>query len=131
LPSIYIDSVYQTFIIGIAIGEIGYSCEIHKVCVEHVGVGDLVKFKIVVIEVDGEGEGASKAIKIRDGAESCNVGFLSHHFIYGRRKEALVNKCGQVLDLYKDSNNMTKKRKNRRLFIVTSFCLLDDIQDME
>jgi hypothetical protein len=35
------------------------------------------------------------------------------------------------LDLYKDFNDMTKQRKNRRLFGVASFRLLEDIQDME
>jgi hypothetical protein len=34
------------------------------VCGDHVAVGDLVKFKRVVIEVDGEEEEAIKAIKI-------------------------------------------------------------------
>jgi hypothetical protein len=48
-------------IIGIlASGESGLSCESHEVCGEYVAVGDLVKFKLVVIDVDGEEEEAIK-----------------------------------------------------------------------
>jgi hypothetical protein len=78
------------------------------VCGDHVAVGDLVKFKLVAIEVDGEEE---EAIKIRDGTEIYHVGFLQRHFVHGRRKEAAMNKSGQVLDLYTDSNDTTKHRK--------------------
>jgi hypothetical protein len=54
-------------------------------------VGDLVKFKLVVIEVEDEEE---YAIKIQDGTESCHVGFLPRNFVHGRQKEAVVNKFG-------------------------------------
>jgi hypothetical protein len=81
------------------------------VCGELLAVGDLVKFKLVVIKVDGDEEEAIKGIKIRDGTESCHVGFLPRHFVHGRRKEVVVNKFGQVLDLYNNSNDMTKQRK--------------------
>jgi hypothetical protein len=72
-----------------------------------------------------------KAVKIRDGTESCHIGFLPRHIVYGGKKEQITNKFGQVLELYKDSNDMTKKRKNDRLCGVASFRLLDEIQHME
>jgi hypothetical protein len=149
LPSICIDSVYQTFtvchktstinnrmvrygeIVGIASGESGRTCEIHKVCGELLAVGNLVKFKLVVIEVDDEEDEAIKAIKILNDMDSCHVGFLMRHFVHGRRKEAVVNKFDQVLELYKNSNDMTKQRKNIRLFGIASFRLLDNIQEVE
>jgi hypothetical protein len=87
-----------------------------------------VKFKFVVVEVDIKEE---EAIEIQYGTERCHVCFLLIHFVHGRRKEEMVKKLGKVLDLYKDSNDMTKQRKNRRLFDVASFHLLDDIQEME
>jgi hypothetical protein len=117
LSSIYIDLVYQTFIVwhknstinssifrddeivGIAIGESGRNCERHEVSGDHVAVDDFFKFKLVVVEVDGEEEDAIKAIKIRDDTESFHVGFLPCHFVHGSRKEAAVKKFGQVLDL--------------------------------
>jgi hypothetical protein len=98
------------------------------VCGDYFALGDLVKFKLLVIEVGGKGE---EAIKIRDCMESCHVGFLPRHFVHGCRKEAAVNTFGQVLDLNKDSNDMINQRKNRRLFGAASFRLLDNIQDIE
>jgi hypothetical protein len=71
-------------IIGIASRESGSYCESHEVCGDHVAVGDLVKFKLVVIEVDGEKDEAIKAIKIRDGTETCHIDFLPRHFFHGR-----------------------------------------------
>jgi hypothetical protein len=79
----------------------------------------LVKFKLVVIEVYDNEEETNKAIKIRHVMESCHVDFLPRHFVHGRQKEAVVNDFGQVLDLYKNFNDMKKQRKTRRLFSVT------------
>jgi hypothetical protein len=50
-----------------------------------------------------------KAVKIRDGTEICHIGFLPRHIVYGGKKEQITNKFVQVLELYKDSNDMTKK----------------------
>jgi hypothetical protein len=72
-----------------------------------------------------------KTVKIRNGTESCHIGFLPRHIVHGSQKEQMANKFGQVLELYKDSNDMTKKRKNARLGGVASFRLLDDIQHTE
>jgi hypothetical protein len=54
------------------------------VCGELLAVGDLVKFKLVVIEVDGEEEEELKAIKIQDGTESLHVVLLPRHLVHGR-----------------------------------------------
>jgi hypothetical protein len=83
-------------IMGITRGESSCTCESHEVCGELLAVGDLVKFKLVFIEVDDEEEDVTKAIKNRDVTESCHIGFLLHHFVHGRRKEAVVNKFGRV-----------------------------------
>jgi hypothetical protein len=72
-----------------------------------------------------------KSVKIRDGTEICHIGFLPRHIVYGGQKEQITNIFDQVLELYKDSNDMTKKRKNARLCGVASFRLLDEIQHME
>jgi hypothetical protein len=96
-------------IVGLASGESGRACESHEICGHHVAVGDLVKFKVVVLEEEGGLETKIKAVKIRDGTESCHIGFLPRHIVYGGKKEQITNKFGQVLELYKDSNDMTKK----------------------
>ena len=90
-----------------------------------------MKFKVVVVEENGEMETKMKVVKIRDGTESCHVGFLPRHILHGSRKEKFENQFGQVLELYKESNDMTKQRKNARLFGVASVRLLGDIQNME
>ena len=118
-------------IVGLASGESGRACESHEICGHHLAVGDLVKFKVVVLEQEGEVETKIKVIKIRDGTEGCHIGFLLRHIVHGSRKEEVSDKFGQVSELYKESNDMTKKRKKSRLFGVASFCLLDDIQNME
>jgi hypothetical protein len=72
-----------------------------------------------------------KAVKIRDGTESCHIGFLPRHIAHASQKEEMANKFGQVLELHKDSNDMTNKRNNAWLCGVAYFRLLDDIQHME
>jgi hypothetical protein len=116
-------------IVGLASGESSRACESHEICGHHVAVGDLVKFKVVVLE--GGVETKIKAVKIRDGTESCQIDFLPRHIVYGGQKEQMTNKLDQMLELYKDSNDMTKKRKNARLCGVASFRVLDDIPHME
>jgi hypothetical protein len=40
-------------IVGLASGESDRACESHEICGHHVTVGDLVKFKVVVLEEEG------------------------------------------------------------------------------
>jgi hypothetical protein len=117
-------------IVGLASGESSRACESHEICGHYVAVGDLVKFKAVVLE-EGGVDTKIKEVKIRDGSESCHIGLLSRTIVHGSQKEQVTNKFGQVLELYKSSNEMTKKRKNAWLCGVASFRLLDDIQHME
>jgi hypothetical protein len=44
---------YDGEIVGLASGESGRACESHEICGHHVAVGDLVKFKVVVLEEEG------------------------------------------------------------------------------
>jgi hypothetical protein len=62
-----------------------------------------------------------KAFKIRDGTESCHIGFLPRHIVYGVQKEQITNKFGQVLELYKDSNDMTKKGRMIGFLVLLPF----------
>jgi hypothetical protein len=48
-------------------------------------------------------------VKVRDGTEGYHIGVLPWHIVHGIRKEGVANKCGQLLELYKESNAMTKK----------------------
>jgi hypothetical protein len=63
-------------IVGIEGEEGGRSCESHDVCVNHVNVGDLVKFKVTMSLVGEEEEMVIKVVNIRDGNETCHAGFI-------------------------------------------------------
>jgi hypothetical protein len=98
-------------IVGFACGESGRACESHEICGHHVAVGDLVKFKVVVF----------KAVKIRDVTERCHIGFLPRQIVNGSQEEQTTNKFGQVLELYKDSNDMTKKGRMLGFVVLLPF----------
>jgi hypothetical protein len=101
-------------IVGSEGEEGGRSCESHDVCGNHLTVGDLVKFKVTMSLVGEEEEVVIKVIKIRDGNETCQFGFLPRHIGYGSRNDKLRNEYAHLLELY-----------------VASYRLLDDIQDLE
>jgi hypothetical protein len=104
-------------IVGIEGEEGGRSCERHDVCGNHLAVGDLVKFKVMMSLVVEEEEVVIKVIKIRDGNETCLAGFLPRHIDYGSRKDKLRNKYAQVLEIYKESADLIKKMKKIAAFL--------------
>jgi hypothetical protein len=70
-------------IVGLARGYSGGSCESHDIYGHHVAVGDLVNFKVVVLEVEVEVEVEVEGeveveveTKISDITKICHVGFL-------------------------------------------------------
>jgi hypothetical protein len=77
----------------------GRSCGSHECCGKHLCVGDLVIFRLVILEGDGDGQDteAMKVIKIKDVTEACHVGFLQRYIVKGARKEELTNAYGQVI----------------------------------
>jgi uncharacterized protein YcbX len=85
--------------------------------------------------LDGAGDGqvteAMKVIKIKDGTEAYNVGFLQRYIVKGARKEELTNAYGQVILLYNDSTLEMMKQKNKRLLGMASFRILAEIQITE
>jgi hypothetical protein len=96
-------------------------------------IGDLVRFCLVILEGDGDGQDteAMKVINIKDGTEACHVGLYQRYILKGSRKEELKNAYGQVILMYKDSTIEMMKRKNKRLLGMASFRLLSDIQIKE
>ncbi len=63
-------------IVGLDADSNGRSCSLHATCGQFVKPNDLVRFKEAVVEVDGRFEEAVKVVVIRNGEESCTVGFL-------------------------------------------------------
>jgi hypothetical protein len=116
-------------IIGLKSGTYGRSCEAHLCCGASLHVGDLVRFRLVMLEVQGGAPvEALKVLKIKDGTEGCHFGFLSRHILKGARRNEFKDAFGQVILLYQDSTVEALRRKNDRLLGVASFRLLSDIQ---
>ena len=116
----------------------GRSCVAHDCCGMHLAVGDLVRFKREIMRIDYAPPGAEpnyryetvlKVVVVRDGVESCHVGFLPRHVV-ARSQEVnrLHGKFAQVLELYdNDEAANVRKRKSIRNHGMASYHLLDDV----
>ena len=117
-------------IVGLKGTSNGRSCESHDCCGEHISPDDLVRFKLAVVDIDGKTEEAIKVVRMRDGTESCMIGFLPRNIIKSA-KEKFVGQFAQIIELYEYSDNEVMRRKSHRNKGVASFRLLNDIQEQE
>lgn len=117
-------------LIGLRASTNGRSCESHVCCGEHLSADDLIRFKFCVLEFEYGIEEAVKAVRIRDGTESCVVGFLPRNIV-ASSKNKFLDKFAQVIELYEYSENRTKRRKSHKNLGIASFRLLDDIPTLE
>jgi hypothetical protein len=116
-------------IVGLKSGTSGRSCEAYLCCGASLHVGDLVRLRLVMLEVQGGAPvEALKVLKIKDVTEGCHFGFLPRHILKGARTNEFKDAFGQVILLYQDSTVEVLVRKNDRLLGVASFRLLSDIQ---
>jgi hypothetical protein len=99
-------------IVGLYCGSNGRSCCSHKICGEHVVPGDLLRLVSTVVEVDGEVEEAIKFVRVLDGVDCCNVGFVPR--VQGSLKSVreCLNGFVIVAELYSFSDNKYKKSKS-------------------
>jgi hypothetical protein len=83
------DEVRDGEIVGLESSTNGRYCGYHGCCGKHLCVGDLVRFRLVILEGDGDGQDteAMKVIKIKYGTEACHVGFLQRYIVKGSMKE--------------------------------------------
>jgi hypothetical protein len=82
-------------IVGLKSGTNGRSCEAHLCCGASLHVGDLVRFRLVMLEVQGGAPvEALKVLKIKDGTEGCHVGFLPRHKLKGARRNEFKDDFG-------------------------------------
>jgi hypothetical protein len=63
------DEVRDGEIVGLESSTNGRSCGSHECCGKHLCVGDFVRFRLVILEGDGQDTDAMKVIKIKDGTE--------------------------------------------------------------
>ena len=117
-------------IVGLHGSTNGRSCESHTSCGSHVMPDDLIRFKLTMVEIDGTLEEGIKVVRIRDGTESCCIGFLPRNLVKSS-KANYVGQFAQIVELYEHSDNTTMRRKSNRNLGVASFCLLKDIQELE
>lgn len=117
-------------IVGLKGTSNGRTCEIHDCCGEHLAPDDLVRFKLSVVNVGDKTEDAIKVVRVRDGTESCMIGFLPRNIVKSG-KDKFVGKFAQIIELYEHSENTTMRRKSNRNKGVASFRLLQDIQEQE
>ncbi len=102
-------------------------------------MGDLVRFKREVTWIDyacpGDPEPifrhetVMKVIVIRDGVESCHVGFLPRHVVaWAHDVNRLDGKFVQVLALYEDEDaGQVRKKKSARNHGMTSYRLIEEV----
>jgi hypothetical protein len=69
------DEVRDGEIVGLESSTNGRSCGSHECCGKYLCVGDFVRFRLVILEGDGDGQDTevTKVIKIKDGTEACHV----------------------------------------------------------
>ncbi len=131
-------------IVGLDKPENGRSCNMHECCGRHLHVGDIVRFKVVVLEVcyedtdeggelDQRLEQVVKAVVIVDGAEMCTVGFLPRHVAARQVQVAVLNnKFAQIIELYNNARaGSARHNKSLRNHGVASFILLDNVPILE
>jgi hypothetical protein len=101
-------------IVGLEEGSSGRSCERHAVCGSVVENNTVVRFRRMQVldEEDDVEEAAIAAFWISDGIDSCRVGYLPRHCL--KHWKQYEGKLAQVIDLYKDSDSPSKRRKNHR-----------------
>ena len=104
-------------IVGIHLPGNGRTCAAHECCGKYLCYNDLIKVKLSTEIVDGLSERVGKIVIIKNGVETCMVGFLPRFMLYGEEDEltSLISSYVQVIELYELSENSYKKEKSKRL----------------
>ena len=120
-------------IAGLKGTSIGRSFEQHTCCGSYMQVGDLLHFKVGVIQHgDSMVKTVVKAILIWDGTETCTVCFAPRCITVVERKCSLIAKhFAQIIELYGLCESASKKVKSDRNQGMASYGLLEDIPSQE
>ena len=109
----------------------GRSCVAHPCCGKTLKEDDLGRFKAVVVETKpGVHEEAVAAVRIKEGLESCVVGFLPRATAK-RCREQINNKFAQIHEIYSISDCPYKRRKSYRVKGAASFVCLENVPIFE
>ena len=63
------------------------------------------------MDVDGKIEDTIQVLRIRDGTESCTIGFLPRNIVQSG-KDKFIGKFAQIIELYEDSESEVKRKKS-------------------
>ena len=81
-----------------------HSCEKHECCGKALKPGDVIRFKLAVVEdISGKPLETAKDITIKDGTEQlCTVGFLGKEVVALTSSQMLkyIDKFAQVLEIW-------------------------------
>ena len=120
-------------IVGLKGTSNGRSCGQHTCCGSCLQEGDLLRFKVGVVQhEDGMVETVVKAVLIWDGTKTCTVGFAPRHIAVVERKHGLIAEhFAQIIEPYDLCESASKKAKSDRNQGMASYRLLKDIPSQE
>jgi hypothetical protein len=118
-------------IVGLYSETNGRSCDIHECCGSHVLVGDVIRLKKTVVDVDEGSEESVACVLVRKGRESCTVAFVPHVLQNWGPLLDHINKHAQIVEIYKTSRNTHKRRKSHANLGAAGCCFLDNIPQGE
>lgn len=114
-------------IVGIDIPDNGHSCVVHECCGSSLLPNDLIRFKSDAIDVGGKIHSCFKAVRITDGVEGCNVGYLPLHIVSLKDSPSYKEKFATIIELYRESEDSYKYHKSQKNHGMASFRLLSDM----
>jgi hypothetical protein len=110
----------------------GRACEMHQCCGQQVKVGDVLRLQKCVIDThEGGTQEAIACILIRDASETCRVAFIPRVFHHSPLLRQQINKHVQVTELYRESPNTAKRRKDHLNCGVGGIIFLNLIPQLE
>jgi hypothetical protein len=102
-------------IVGLNSGTGKRSCTLHLICGQSVATGNYLCLKRTIITFKKIDEEANKMVKIDEGiGESCTVGFIPRVMATLPWSQAKIGHVVKVVELYADSSNTHKKRKDQQ-----------------
>ena len=125
--------IHDGEIVGLRGASNGRSCEQHTCCGSCLQVGDLLHFKVGVVQHgDGMVKTVVKAVLIWDGTETCTFGFAPRHIAVVERKGGLIAEhFTQIIELYDLCESASKKAKSDKNQGMASYCLLEVIPSQD
>jgi hypothetical protein len=112
-------------IVGIRGTSSGRNCQQHPDgCGASLQVGEIFRFKRIVVEVEGTEIISIGAVKVVNGIDTCLIGFLPK-YVLGTQGE-IVGKLATITRLYANSWRVTEREVDHRNVGVALYQLLDE-----